>query len=221
MVSLIMFWPFDLFSEERPYSRFLLLIYIFQTQIILMLWSMAYFSYQAIRNYKSEEIEKWRLQAAVKDAETISIAQELETVRDYLDLESIHMESRLAYSIDSTPELDDCQIPPMAIQLLAENAIKHSLSKRPQGGSVDIAIYERHGLLHIDVRNPGARAPSDPSSTGVGLKNIRDRLQLLCGPQAELTLEQNKTHVISRIRIPRADRSNGLKSTVNAATPLL
>ncbi|MDQ8187931.1 histidine kinase, partial [Pelagicoccus sp. SDUM812002] len=238
LVSLIMFWPFDLFTVERPYSIIFLFIYIFQTQIILMLWSLAFFSYHAIRNYKSEEIEKWRLQAAVKDAElialkaqinphfifnclnniralvledsekardaitklsellrrsmrsnqveTITIADELATVIDYLDLEKIHMENRLRYSIETDTQCDAYEIPPMAIQLLAENAIKHGLSKLPSGGEIVINTRGERGKLVLEVLNTGRLAAPHLESHGIGLNNIRERLKLLCGPSASL-----------------------------------
>lgn len=257
IISAAMFWPLAVITPEQPYSIGILLIYIFQTQIILMLWSLVYFSYHAIRNYKNEEIEKWRLQAAVTDAELIAlkaqinphfifnclnniralvledsekardaitklsdllrssiqsnqaekitIAAELDTVRDYLDLESIHMESRLQYSITQDPETADLLIPPMAIQLLVENAIKHSLAKLPRGGQIDIAITLHDDSLRIQVLNTGQLSTQlDPCSTGVGLKNIRERLILLHGPAAKLTLENaSPNEVLAQITLPR------------------
>lgn len=256
LVSLLMLWPFQLFTEDRPYSLLFLALYIFQTQVILMLWALAYFSYHAIRNYKSEEIEKWRLQAAVKDAElialkaqinphfifnclnniralvledsekardaitklsdllrssiqsnqaeTLSIAQELATVRDYLDLEKIHMESRLRYQFDSPTALDSIKIPPMAIQLLVENAIKHSLSKLPQGGEITISIQADSSQVSIDVRNTGRLAPPSTNSTGIGISNIRERLKLLYGPNAKLELSEENNLVRAHISLPRS-----------------
>lgn len=254
VLSLLMLWPFALFSEDKPYSFLFLLLYIFQTQIILMLWSLAYFSYHAIRNYKSEEIEKWRLQAAVKDAElialkaqinphfifnclnniralvledsekardaitklsdllrssiqsnqaeTTTIAEELRTVRDYLDLESIHMEKRLRFEIQTDPSLDASPIPPMSIQLLVENAIKHSLAKRPQGGSINVSITGTDTQRLIEVRNTGQLSAPNPTSTGIGLTNIQDRLKLLFGDTASLTLKNGDGEVLARMNLP-------------------
>ncbi|EDY82618.1 Histidine kinase family [Verrucomicrobiia bacterium DG1235] len=257
IISALMFWPIDVITPEQPYSLGYLVIYILQTQIILLLWSLVYFSYHAIRNYKNEEIEKWRLQAAVKDAELIAlkaqinphfifnclnniralvledaekardaitklsdllrysiqsnqaekitIAEELFTVRDYLDLETIHMESRLQHSITVDPVAEEFEIPPMAIQLLVENAIKHSLAKLPTGGRIDIAITSEPTSIRIQVLNTGQLAPAaDPTSTSIGLKNIRDRLHLLSGPTATLTLENHTpTQVLAQITLPR------------------
>lgn len=254
IISALMFWPIDVITPERPYSVDVLLVYIFQTQIMLMLWTLIYFSYHAIRNYKAEEIERWRLQASVKDAELIalkaqinphfifnclnniralvledaekareaitklsdllrssiqsnqaekiSIAAELAVVRDYLDLESIHMEKRLSYNISSPTNLQTMEIPPMAIQLLVENAIKHSLAKLPEGGSISIETRAECNTLKIEVRNTGQLAPPSLASTGVGLKNIRDRLRLLFGPQASLSLTELASEVSAIISIP-------------------
>ncbi len=256
IISAAMFWPLAIISDQNPYSVGFLVIYIFQTQIILMLWALVYFSYHAIRNYKNEEVEKWRLQAAVKDAELIAlkaqinphfifnclnnirslvledsskardaitklsdllrssiqsnqaekitIATELATVRDYLDLETIHMESRLQYSITVAPETESFEIPPMAIQLLVENAIKHSLAKLPKGGRIDITVSTEPDTLRIQVLNTGQLAPQSPDSTAVGLKNIRERLQLLCGANTSLSLENaTQTEVSAQILIPK------------------
>ena len=257
LVSLLMLWPFAVLTDERPYSFGFLVIYIFQTQIILLLWSLAYFSYHAIRNYKSEEIEKWRLQAAVKDSELLALkAQvnphfifnclnniralvledpakardaitqlsdllrssiqfnkatkvplyaEIAMVRDYLALEAIHMESRLRYSITVAPGAEAIEIPPMSIQLLVENAIKHSLARLPQGGSIDIEIQKSPTTLAIEVRNTGQlhAAPPPAHSTGIGLPNLRERLRLLHGTAATLTLQNQSTATVSaRIQIP-------------------
>ncbi|MBK1876914.1 sensor histidine kinase [Pelagicoccus mobilis] len=254
LVSLLMYWPLDLFTPEKPYSITFLVIYIFQTQIILMLWSLAYFSYQAIRNYKSEEIEKWRLQAAVKDAELIALkaqinphfifnclnniralvledsekardaitklsdllrssiqsnkaeriqlAEELTVVKDYLDLEKIHMEERLSYNIDCPTECENAEIPPMAIQILVENAIKHGLARRPKGGEISISIQNLNTELTIEVSNTGSLSAPNPQSTGVGLQNVRNRLHLLHGKSASLSLREQNVRVFATIRIP-------------------
>lgn len=254
LISLLMFWPFSVFTPERGYSVGVLVVYIFQTQIILMLWSLIYFSFHAIRNYKSEEIERWRLEAAVKDAElnalraqinphfifnclnniralvledtekareaiiklsdllryTIQsnkkknnrLEEELAIVRSYLDLESIHMETRLSYQIDSPTKLDEQMVPSMSVQILVENAIKHGLSKLPAGGQVLIDVKEMDQHLQIEVRNTGKLLSRDEQSTGVGLRNIRERLHLLYGINAGLTLEQNGNDVVARIHKP-------------------
>lgn len=256
LVSLLMLWPFPVITEAQPYRFGILALYIFQTQIILLLWSLAYFSYHAIRNYKSEEIEKWRLHAGVKDAElialkaqinphflfnclnnirslvledpikardaitklsdllrrsiaynqaeTVTLGAELDVVRDYLDLESIHMEKRLQYSITIGFGLETFEIPPMSIQLLVENAIKHSLAKLPAGGQLSIEAQGSSNCVTIDVANTGQLATSAVESTGIGLQNIRERLQLLHGASARLTLEQaSGNRVCARICLPR------------------
>lgn len=259
LLSLLMYWPVDVISEDNPYRFAFLIMYIFQTQIILLLWSLVYFSFHAIRNYKSEEVEKWRLQAAVTDAELIALkAQinphfifnclnniralvledaekareaitrlsdllrssihfnhtekitleaEMTMVKDYLALESLHMEGRLEYSITVEPEVLGMEIPPMAVQILVENGIKHSLAKLPQGGSIDVSAKLDGSELQIEVSNSGQLASSDKSSTGIGLQNIRDRLRMLIHPKATLTLQDTSDHRVSaRIEIPLSAR---------------
>lgn len=253
--SVVALWILRIFTTEE-YSFFYLGVNIFQVEIWIALWTLIYFCTQYFRNYKNAEIEKWKLQSAVKDAELIAlkaqinphfifnclnniralvledpeksreaitklsdllrcsiqfneaekvtIEQELTMVRDYLSLESIHMESRLQYTITlSDPKFNSFEIPPMSIQLLVENAIKHSLSKLPNGGSINIKIQNTNTALEIEVLNTGQIESPNIASTGIGLKNIRERLTLLYGPNASLTLENcSENSVRAKIVIP-------------------
>ena len=74
----------------------------------------------------------------IERTETVSLAEELKTIQDYLDLEKIRFEERLNYKIKSTPDADRIEIPPMMVQTLVENGIKHGISKITAGGEVDV-----------------------------------------------------------------------------------
>lgn len=121
--------------------------------------------------------------------EQVPLARELETVRHYLTLESLQLEERLHYTLDADPATLATPLPPMTLQLLVENAIKHGITPRPGGGEVHVAAQlAGPGQVLITVRNPGRYQPNPtaPDHTGIGLPNAHERLQLLFGPSASL-----------------------------------
>ena len=140
--------------------------------------------------------------------EQVPLARELEVVTHYLILESLQLEERLHYSLDVAPDALPVLLPPMTVQLLVENAIKHGIAPRPGGGRVQVsAQLESPGQLLITVRNPGRYQPDPtaPGHTGVGLPNAHERLQLLFGPTASLRVG-NDAHladtVTAELRLP-------------------
>ncbi len=133
--------------------------------------------------------------------ETVSLADELRIVEDYLALEQIRHEDRLRVRWDIAEEARACHLPPMLLQTLVENAVKYGISPRRGGGELVIAASSgtpaggTPGTLHLRVTNPGdlsgpatTAAARAGSSTGVGLRNASERLQLLYGKQATLRL---------------------------------
>lgn len=124
--------------------------------------------------------------------ETVAFEDELRIVEDYLALEQIRHENRLTVRWDVT---DDARtralpVPPMLLQTLVENAVKYGIGTRRAGGEIAIRARCEGGALRIRVTNPGElTAGSDPAeSTGVGLRNAAERLKLLFGERATLTL---------------------------------
>ncbi len=116
--------------------------------------------------------------------ERVPLVDELAVVRDYIALEQLHHEERLRVAWQVDPATADASVPPMLLQLLVENAIKHGIARTPGGGVVDIAI-RRHGpTLSVAVANPGRWAPGASEGTGLGLVNLRERLVRAGGPGA-------------------------------------
>jgi len=145
--------------------------------------------------------------------EQVPLARELEIVEHYLVLESLQLEERLTYSLDVEPAALPVLLPPMALQLLVENAIKHGIAPRPGGGHVQLAAQlENHQQLLVTVRNPGRYQPAaapGPDHTGVGLPNAQERLQLLFGPAASLRIgndAQQADTVTAELRLPIAEK---------------
>lgn len=241
-------------DAEKELTPFIVLLMVFNLSITIMGWSLIYFVFQFFFNFKKSEVEKWKLEVAVKDAELIALKSqinphfifnslnnirslvvenpekardmithlsgllrysvqfnnrervkledELEIVQNYLNLESIQFEDRLRYKLEIKPETLDMQIPPMAVQLLVENAIKHGIANLPEGGDISVRSFLESNALIVEVINTG-QLKNTTDSTGIGLKNASDRLKLLFGKLSDLTIKNlDGEHVSASFKIP-------------------
>jgi sensor histidine kinase YesM len=109
------------------------------------------------------------------------LGQELARVRAYLDIMRIRMGERLAYRIDCADELEALSIPPLSLATLVENAIKHGLEPKPGGGLVVIKAWRDGDLLSVTVEDDGIGFNETGGEGGIGLRNLRERLQALFG----------------------------------------
>ena len=120
---------------------------------------------------------------------------ELAVVRPYLEILKVRMEERLTTEIDVPDGLLSAELPPMMIQTLVENSIKHGLEPKAEGGHLSVKAEIRHGKLAVTVCDTGlgfeAAASGTTHGTGIGLANIRERLALLYGAKASLTIANN------------------------------
>jgi LytS/YehU family sensor histidine kinase len=134
--------------------------------------------------------------------ETITVERELNIVKDYLALELIRFEDRLdvQYSIDD--ETLDHQVPPMMLQTLVENAIKHGIGKTVHQGEISIMAHETKGQLVLSVINSGMLEIKE-GHDGFGLQSTSNRLQLIFGDKASFSIKQlNKDMVEAKVIIP-------------------
>jgi two-component system sensor histidine kinase AlgZ len=131
---------------------------------------------------------------------TVTLDEELAVVADYLRLEGIRYEERLQVSLDVEPAARQAAIPPMLVQTLVENAIKHGVAQSAGGGTVRLRARCEGPALVIAVANPGELGTGD----GVGLANARQRLRLLYGDGAALTLRSHDGEVTAEVRLPRS-----------------
>jgi len=121
------------------------------------------------------------------------LGRELAVIRPYLEILKVRMEERLATHIDVPEGLLSAEFPPMMIQTLVENAIKHGLEPKPEGGELRLKVEIVHGKLQVVVADTGLGfGKAATAGTGVGLANIRERLQLLYGPRASLSVAENQ-----------------------------
>jgi Histidine kinase len=121
-----------------------------------------------------------------------TLGSELAVVTAYLDILKVRMEDRLHSVIDVPEGLRSAEFPPMVLQSLVENAIKHGLEPKAEGGSLSVRAEIVHGQLTVSVADTGLGfGQAATAGTGIGLGNIRERLQLLYGGQATLTVAAN------------------------------
>ncbi len=133
---------------------------------------------------------------------TVPLRDELQTVKDYLCIEQIRFDERLKVTYDIAPETYDCLVPPMMLQTLTENAIKHGISNLKSGGFIKLKAYRNNGSLHIDITNSGTYKPK-PNHDGVGVQNTLERLQLLYDDNASLKIENElPNQVFTQIVLP-------------------
>jgi LytS/YehU family sensor histidine kinase len=133
---------------------------------------------------------------------TVPLGEEIDIVNTYLQLEAIRFEERLAIRMEMAPETLSVQVPPMLLQSLVENGVKHGIEKLTQGGEISVASRMDHDTLKIEIMNSG-RLLDGSSSTQIGLINVRERLFLLYGSTAALVLRNQGTDsVLAEISIP-------------------
>lgn len=134
---------------------------------------------------------------------TIPLKEELQTVENYIEISKIQFEERLKFSVDVNQDTLNIGIPPMIIQMLVENAVKHGIGNLKEGGEVKLDVDVINDELTIVVQNSG-RLSITEGSTRLGLENIKKRLSLLFGTKACFTLQENSNFVEAKIVIPLA-----------------
>ena len=147
--------------------------------------------------------------------ERVPLEDEIETVKNYLDLERIRFEDRLKYKLDIEKSTQKIEIPPMMIQTLVENGIKHGVAKRTEGGEIQLKsklLSTSNGSkLIIEIRNSGQFIEEQlKNSNGFGVSNTKHRLNLLFGDDAHFTIKnENGDTVLAEVEIPTSlDKAN-------------
>ncbi|MCC7234807.1 MAG: histidine kinase [Bryobacterales bacterium] len=136
----------------------------------------------------------------------IPLEEEIAIIRSYLEIEKLRLGGRLRTEFDIEEQALQRTIPLLSIEPLVENAIKHGISRLPEGGTVRVAARVEEGVLEVRVEDTGrgfGAAPEEASpGAGVGLRNVRRRLALCYGPQAGLRIDSSTTGVSVSFRIP-------------------
>jgi two-component system, LytTR family, sensor kinase len=120
----------------------------------------------------------------------VPLGEEMEFAQKYLDIQKVRFAERLQLSVDVPRELYPAQVPSLILQPMVENAVKHGIAKRAQGGAIRIAASRCDGVLTLSVCNDGPSLPADWEMTrpGIGISNVRTRLQSLYGDAFELSM---------------------------------
>lgn len=233
----------------NPISTF---FYWFNTALILALWTVVYIGYAWFTRWRSGQIEHWRTESALREAELsllkaqldphflfnalnniratitedpararemvtrlsqvlrhvlqharrdrVTLREELDAVRDYLAIMELHFENRLSVQEDVEAQALDTRVPPLLLQMLVENAIKHGVARHQHPGSLEIRARKNGDTVHIEVFNEGdLGAPA----AGLGLSNLSQRLARTFGAHASITLEQVGDRVRAAVSVPQ------------------
>jgi len=136
-----------------------------------------------------------------RDRET-TLGQEIDLIRAYLDIYKIRMGPRLSYGIDVPAALLQSPLPPMLLQPLVENALIHGLEPKIEGGRITLTAVADNGILTLEIADTG-NGICPNHRPGVGLTNVKKRLEQLFGPKGRLAIIENQpSGVIVRIEIP-------------------
>lgn len=120
----------------------------------------------------------------------VPLAEEMEFLQKYLEIQQVRFGERLQVTVDVPRELFPAQVPSLILQPMVENAIKHGIAKRSQGGAIRVTAVRSNGRLALRVYNdgPGLAADWEQTPPGIGISNVRTRLRGLYGDAFELSM---------------------------------
>lgn len=137
------------------------------------------------------------------DEPAITLGQELELVRAYLELMQMRMPDRLAFSILTDPGYESLRCPPLTLMTLVENAVRHGIDPSEEGGRIDIAVRIRDQRCHLHVRDSGMGMQQTGTGPGTGLSSLRERLQMAFDGDAVLRLHEGELHgMVAEVEFP-------------------
>lgn len=149
-----------------------------------------------------------RSSLSAEKAETVRLQDELKIVKDYLALESMRFEDRLTISFDIDEKTLNNPVPPMMLQTLVENAIKHGISKQMKGGLIRIVSDVKDNQHELVVQNTGHLNGYQKHGGGFGISSTKDRLNLLYGEKASFEIKQlDATLVEAKVLMPMGEKS--------------
>jgi two-component system, LytTR family, sensor kinase len=139
----------------------------------------------------------------------VTVQEEMDTVRNYLELEKIRYDNRLTYDINVDVAVLNQEIPLIMVQTLVENAIKHAVRHNKNGANISVSARQEGGFLKIDVINSGQYTPMNAGSvfasknSGIGLENTCKRLEMSYGDKALFSIgNRNDSEVVATLSFP-------------------
>jgi len=138
------------------------------------------------------------------DRQQVPLAEELDFTRKYLEIQKARFADRLDFTVEVPDGLLTAQVPSLILQPMVENAVKHGIAKRVQGGAIRVAASQTNGTLTLSVYNEGPHlfANWEQTQSGIGMQNVRTRLESLYGKECELKLRNHRTGVEALLSLP-------------------
>jgi sensor histidine kinase YesM len=149
----------------------------------------------------------------------VPLSEELELIRDYLAIEEVRFADRLRPAVTAPPETLDCLVPPLILQPLVENAVRHGISAVSTAGTLEVSASRDGSRLRLTVRDdgPGIATATKHPGTGTGLRNTRERLAQLYGERGLLSIaEAPGGGTIVTVDIPISPNGNGRVNGIHA-----
>lgn len=134
--------------------------------------------------------------------QVVPLGEEIDIVRSYLGLEAMRYEERLRVKFEIEPGIDRIPVPPMLLQTLVENAVRHGIAKFAKGGDVIIGAQRGFESLVLTVKNTGFYAPGRVEGTGIGVQNTLKRLEMIYGGKAHMSITNQDGMVVTEVELP-------------------
>jgi LytS/YehU family sensor histidine kinase len=134
--------------------------------------------------------------------ETVSLGEELELIGMYLAIEHVRFGARLGVTVEAGPAERACRVPPLLLQPLVENAVKHGIAARLEGGTLEIRARQAGDALRIEIANPLDPDAGTRDGQGLGLDNVRRRLRAFDSRRASVTTESTGGRFIAVLTLP-------------------
>jgi two-component system, LytTR family, sensor histidine kinase AlgZ len=136
---------------------------------------------------------------------TVPLGQEMKIVGDYLEIESARFGEKLRYSIRIPKEAESVEVPPLSVQTLVENCLKHAISSRREGGEIHVGARVEDDLISIEVCDDGPGFTDEAIAVGHGLDNLQSRLAALFDDRAALDISTRGDQTVVTITLPRIE----------------
>jgi LytS/YehU family sensor histidine kinase len=138
----------------------------------------------------------------------VPLGREMKVVSDYLDIERARFGERLRFRLDLAPGIEDARVPPLAVQTLVENSVKHAVSRSRTGGEIRVTGARDNGSLLVQVMDQGPEFRLEGAPSGHGLDILQGRLSALFGAQGGLALERHDSWNQMTLAVPQGGKGH-------------
>jgi len=143
-----------------------------------------------------------RVSLSVADGQEVSFAEEIRSLRAYLDIMDVRLSGRVRVSLDIEPETENVLVPVLILQPIVENAFRHGIEARGRGAELRVRARRSGSALEIEIADNGPGLEMSGVREGIGLRVVRERLAELYGERAAMRLERVDGETVSTVRLP-------------------